>query len=157
MSTHTLDASGQRTLTTSINDPARTTATVSAKQGDDAVVTLGAYERVEVVVPTTPGAVKLVKRVRATRVAKRDDKGEYVRDDRRQIIYEDGFEDSYVLVFTSYFSLSAHTTKGDVASTPHSTFRIVNLENDPNKPVWVQGEDESETVLDLGYGTEKPE
>lgn len=154
MSTHTLDASGQRALTSTINDPARTGATVNAKQGDDAVVTLGNYGRVEVLVPTTPGAVKLVKRVRATRVAKRDDKGEYVRDDNRQIIYEDGFEESFVLVFTSYFSLSAHT---DDPATPHSTFRIVNLENDPNKPLWVQGENESETVLDLGYGTEKAE
>lgn len=155
MSTHSLDASGARPLTSTTNDPARTAATVSAKQGDDCVVTLGNYQRVEIPVPTVPGAVKLVKRVRQTRVPKRDEHGNQVRDENRHLVYEDGFEDQYVLVFTHFFGLSAHTTKDAPTPTPHSTFRVVNLEKDPYAPLWVQGELETETVLDLGYGIER--
>lgn len=44
MSTHRLDVSGARPLTTTTNDPAATVAQTPAKQGDDVTVTLGAKE-----------------------------------------------------------------------------------------------------------------
>lgn len=159
MSTHTLDASGARPLSTTVNDPARTTATVQAKQGDDCVVTLGNFARVEIPIPTTPGAARIVTRVRSVRKAKRDDHGNHLRDENRNLLYEDAVEETKVLVFdTGHLMLSAHTEKGDgYPSTPHTTCRVVNLENDQSLPLWVQGETGEDEPVDLGFGTEKPE
>lgn len=153
MSTHSLDASGARPLTSTTNDPRRTAATVSAKEGDDCVVTLGNYQRVEI--PLHPNVQpKLVVRKRVARVAKRDNQGDFVRDENRHVVYEDAEEEQRLLVFEAGINLSAHTIQADpkyTGPTPHSTFRIVNLEKDPNQPLWVQGEIVSEETLDVGF------
>ncbi len=155
MSTHSLDASGSRPLTITTNDPARTAATVSAKQGENATITLGAFAWVEIPIPQTAGAVEVIVRKRATRVMKRDSQGDPVRDVDRNIVYEDGFEESRVLRLKGAFTASGfHDPDSQYANTPHTTLRVSNFENDPYKPLWIQGEIVSQEQIDLGFGIE---
>ena len=48
MSTLKLDASGARALTTTTNDPSNTQASMSAKAGDDVLVTLGGVSEIRI-------------------------------------------------------------------------------------------------------------
>jgi hypothetical protein len=156
MSTHTLDASGARPLTTTTNDPARTAATVQAKQGDDAVITFGGFSYVEIPIPTTAGACEVVVRRKTENRMVLDEHGDPVRDEDRNIVYEEVEVETRALRFTGYFYASGHTDKSDdqIPLTPHSTLRAVNFERDPNKPMWLTGETVSVEKIDLGYGVE---
>lgn len=71
MSTHNLDVSGQRALTVTVNDPARTAASTSAKAGDDVTATLSGFRELRVELPDN------------ARIQRR----RYVRKD---VVYENG-------------------------------------------------------------------
>lgn len=151
MSTHSLDASGQRPLTTTTNDPARTAATVTAKQGDDVVIQLGSYTHVEIPIPDQAGLVELVVRRNVEKKAKLDDKGDYVRDESRHIVYEEGEVERWSLRFKAgaYVVGRTEPNESGFSSTPHSMIRVVNLDNDPNQPIFLAGEETVVKVLDF--------
>jgi hypothetical protein len=155
VSTHSLDASGARPLTSTTNDPARTSATVSAKEGDDCLGVFGGFTRVEIPVPQTPGAVRLEVRRRVDKKAKTDERGDYVRDENRQIIYEQVEIEDRILVIDTIVNVLGRTFPNDngFVPTPHTSFRIVNLEKDPYRPYWITGETVADDPVDLGYGT----
>lgn len=154
MSTHRLDASGSRALTTTINDPARTVAVMNAKSGDDVVATFGNFEYIEIQIPTTAGAVEIITRGRVDRVTVLDQQGNPVRDPDGKIRYEDREVKYQTLRLRSYVALSAHTRKetlDSIPQTPHTDFRVANLENS-GTPMWLTGDVLSEEKIDLGFG-----
>src|SRR3954469_14390221 len=53
MSSFSVDASGSRALTSTINDQQRTAAQVPSKMGDHVNVQLGSFEEIHIVVPTS--------------------------------------------------------------------------------------------------------
>lgn len=71
MSSHVLDVSGARALTTRTNDPASTYASTPAKQGDDVQATLSGFRELRVALP---GNARIQRR-------------RYVRKD---VVYENG-------------------------------------------------------------------
>ena len=145
MSTHQLDASGSRTLTTTFNDPARTVATMNAKQSDDVMVTLGNMEYVEIQIPTTPGACEIVTRKKLSRKAKLNERGDYVREDGK-IVYEDSEEEILTLRLKSYLTVVGSTDD----QTPHTALRVFSLAKET--PFFLQGDIISEEKIDLGFG-----
>lgn len=158
MSTHVLDASGSRALSMTVNDPARTGASVSAKAGDDVIVTLGNFDYVEIPIPTTPGACEIIVRERKYRKIKRNEQGTEVRDADRNLVYEDAVETTRLLrlrAFTHAIGRTGTDPEKSVVSAPHTTLRAVDFDKDPHQPVFIQGETVSEEKIDLGYGTEK--
>jgi hypothetical protein len=133
-----------------INDPARTAATVGAKLGDDVVATLGNFAYVEIPIPTTPGACEIVVRQRVEKQMKRDEKGDPVRDADKNVVYEEVEVESRTLRLRAFTYVIGRTE----SETPHSTFRVVNLDKDPNPPMALWGDVVAEAKIDLGYGTE---
>lgn len=53
MSSISLDVSGQRGLSSTINDPARTYASVPSKPGDSATIQLGSFDEIKAYLPKT--------------------------------------------------------------------------------------------------------
>lgn len=53
MSTVSLDASGARALTSTVNDPARTAASIPTKRGDSININGGSYTEARMVLPAT--------------------------------------------------------------------------------------------------------
>lgn len=151
MSTHSLDASGSRPLTTTTNDPARTAATVAAKPNDDVVVALGNFDCIEIPLAGIPGSVEIVTRRRMDRAPKRDDSGDIVRDADRNLVYEEVETESKTLRFRYFSYAIGLTAEGNV---PHTTMRVVDLDKDPNKPMALLGDIISEERVDVGYGIE---
>ena len=150
MSSHSLDASGQRPLTTTMNDPARTAVTTTAKAGDDAVVQFGGFSYYEFQVPPA-GTVELVTRRYTESKMKLDDQGDPVREDGK-ILYEDVVTEVKTLRLTSLPTLVAVTVPNDAgfSSMPHTSVKIVDIAKDPYAPRFAKAEEIAVEKLDIG-------
>lgn len=94
MSSHRLDVSGSRPLTTTLNDPAATSAQTSAKAGDDVRFQVGGAREARVLLP--PGA-KIQRRQYVARTQKLDG-GKIVRDDAGAYVYDERTYEQLYLV-----------------------------------------------------------
>jgi hypothetical protein len=136
VSTHVLDVSGQRALTTTINDPARTAAQVNAKQGDDVRFQVGAAREVRI---GFPAGAKVERRRYVSRSIKHDEKNRPVKDDQGEYVYEEKPYDSFYLVCqgVTVFARSSSITDAAQADadegkptyepTPHTTMFVKRL------------------------------
>lgn len=122
MSTHILDVSGARALTTRTNDPASTYASTPAKQGDDLEVSIGARE----IRLSLPDSARIQRRRYPTRRPVYDEAGKPIRDSDGWLMEDGEPEDRLVLVVQA-MSIFARTSIADHSderpvyeSHPHS-------------------------------------
>lgn len=137
MSTHSLDVSGSRPLTTTTNDPSRTAATMSAKMGDDVVANFGNFDSIEIPISSN-AKVEIVTRMRDVRRIKRDEHGNEIREDGK-VVYEDTKEEQKTIRLNGSIMVIA-TTEGD-AKTPHTSYSVRDLSKQDGRPVWIAGEE----------------
>ena len=127
MSTHVLDVSGQRALTVTLNDPARTGAQTPAKAGDDVQATLSGFSELRLEVP--PNA-RLQRRGYVRRKI-RHENGKPVKDPDSttgEYLYDEEPYEALVLVLTSasLFGRTSHLPSENAPeapsyeSTPHT-------------------------------------
>jgi hypothetical protein len=126
MSTHILDVSGARPLTSTLNDPAATRASVPAKQGDDVTFTIGGAKETRLVIP--PGS-RIQRRRYVRHQPKRAD-GEIVREGG-EVVYEDVPYEEIVLVCNTGLtvfgrcSLVEPPEEGETAYEGHPNTNVV--------------------------------
>lgn len=129
MSTHVLDVSGQRGLSVTMNDPARTGATVPAKAGDDVMVSVGNARQVRFELPPN------VRIERREYVAQKQviENGKPKRDPDGGLVFEDVPQQRLVLVIDgSLNSLFARVSTLPVEgedpptyeNTPHTSMHV---------------------------------
>jgi hypothetical protein len=120
-----MDVSGQRALSLTINDPARTAASCSAKQGDDVTMMLGGAREVRLVVP--PGA-RIQRRQYVTRTMARDEKNQPVKDAEGKYVYDEKPYEQHVLVMpgsvTMFGRVSHIEAEEGYEGTPHTTVTV---------------------------------
>ncbi len=109
MSTHRLDVSGSRPLTTTLNDPAVTIASTSAKAGDDVQVTLGGLREIRLAVLDTAR----IERRRYMRRTQRQENGKAVKDAAGEFLYDEVPYEQLVLVLTGSASIFGRTSLDD--------------------------------------------
>lgn len=126
MSTHILDVSGARPLTTTLNDPAATRASTSAKAGDDVFVQVGGARETRMVIPS---GTKIQRRRYVSRKQMTDSDHRPVKDEAGEYVYEETPYEELVLVLTGSlvaFSRSSHLPiegeeQPSYEPTPHTT------------------------------------
>lgn len=140
MSTHNLDVSGARPLTTTLNDPARTAASCSAKAGDDVNVTVSGCRETRFVLP--PNA-KIERREYVRKTPRKVD-GALVKDPDNPNLYlydEEPYEELVVVVTGAsivVFGRTSNLTHPDTVEeakafegTPHTSV-VVRRSPDPH-------------------------
>lgn len=125
MSTHIMDVSGQRALSLTINDPARSAVSCNAKQGDDVTMMLGGAREVRLVVP--PGA-RIERREYITRSMVREN-NQPVKDKDGEYVYEETPYEQFVLVSPASVTMFGRVSKIDpdeegYEGTPHTTVNV---------------------------------
>lgn len=123
MSTHVLDLSGQRALNLTINDPARTGASCSAKAGDDVGLMVGGAKEVRISLPPN---VKIQRREYVTKTVMRDEKNNIMKDEDGETRYEEKPYESLVLVMAGSLTAFARCSHIDpdekqYEGTPHTS------------------------------------
>lgn len=120
MSTHNLDLSGQRAVTATMNDPARTAVSTPSKQGDDVAITVSGCREIRVLIP--PGA-RIERREYVTRAMVRDNNNVPVKKDG-EYVYEDKAEERYVLVVAGRIDAFGRTS---VQSDGDETEKVIEM------------------------------
>lgn len=129
MSTHRLDVSGARPLTTTTNDPAATVAQTPAKAGDDVTATLSGFR--ELRVSLGDGSTTRLERRRYIRKTMRRHEGGAPVKENGEYVYDEKPEEELVLVFANggtFFGRTSNLTDAETESagapayepTPHT-------------------------------------
>lgn len=131
MSTHVLDASGARPLTTTMNDPAATRASIPAKQGDDVKFTIGAAREITLRIPDS--ARLQVRRYKVT-----THKG--IDPETKEPIVDERYDDALVLVFAGQVNLFARSSFRDEEANAYAEEHDGNkpFEGTPHTTMWVK-------------------
>jgi hypothetical protein len=137
MSTHVLDASGARPLSTTVNDPAATRASVTAKGGDDVRFQIGGVREVRIGLPESAR----IERRRHVTKSQRLVEGKVVRGDDGEFIYDEREYDSYYLVLgggVSVFARSSYTDDQASEAREQHPEGSTLYEPTPHTTMWVK-------------------